>query len=246
MVNSSGSSPVRPRPRFKAGWRLLALALVLVAPAFGAPQPEYLRVALAGFSPDVPAGWAYTLRTSRNESRMLERHDPTRPPSARWRLLELQDRAPTADEFEKYARSRPQADSGGTKANFQKGDIEPDSLVLVREDDSRAEWTGRFRDVAAGADKMLAHLTLRLIVDKHTPHIAEYGLTLPEPYSPVLGVKMHKLEVTVRYLPPAAGRPALPASQTSKFTGRIFFFSTSEELQLTYTDYAPPSPELSR
>lgn len=209
-------------------------------------MPAYLRTALAGFSPDAPAGWAYTLATTRDDLRMVERHNPALPPATRWTLLEWQGRPPTPDELEKYARSRPAADSGGTKANFSRTDIEPGSLVLVHEDDSRAEWSGHFRETSAGADKMLGHLSIRLVVDKHIPHVAEYALSLPEPYRPVLGVKMHTLDVLVRYHAPTENRPALPATQTSRFTGRIFFFSTREEIQITYTDYTPPSSELSR
>lgn len=241
MPDSSGSSPALPRPGLDAAWRLPALLCFLAIPALGAPLPDYLRAALARFSPDAPPGWAYTLATTRNETRMLERHDPALPPATRWSLLEWQGRPPTRDEIEKYARSRPANDSGGSKANFQKNDIEPNSLVLVHEDDSRAEWSGRFRETSTGADKMLGHLTLRLVVDKNNPHIAEYALTLPEPYSPVLGVKMHNLDVLVRFHPPTEDRPALPAIQTSRFTGRIFFFSTREELQITYADYTPPT-----
>ncbi|AOS45356.1 hypothetical protein Verru16b_02437 [Lacunisphaera limnophila] len=226
------------------GW--LALLLILLSPAAAAPLPDYLRTALTQFKPDAPADWAYTLTTRRNETHMVERYDPARPPAARWTLLQWQGRAPTPEEAEKYLRSRPQADSGGTKANFTKDDIEPGSLTLVREDESVSEWTGRFRETSTGADKMLGRLTLRLLVDKRIPHVAEYRLSLQEPYSPVLGVKMHTLDVTVRYQAPADSHPALPADQTSRFTGRILFFSTQEELQLTYTDYTPPSPELSR
>lgn len=246
MVNSSGSSPACLCPGLSAGWRRLVLVFALATQALGAPLPEYLRTALAQFSPDAPADWAYTLATSRNETRMVERYEPSRPPAARWTLIEWQGRPPSAEELEKYVRSRPQGESGGSKANFQRDDIEPGSLVLVREDDTRSEWTGTFRETSSGADKMLGHLTLRLVVDKRTPHVAEYGLALKEAYSPVLGVKMHTLDVTVRYQAPTGDRPALPVAQTSRFTGRIFFFSTQEELQLAYTDYAPPSPELSR
>ncbi len=209
-------------------------------------MPDYLRDALARFNPDVPPGWAYTLTTTRNEVRMVERFDPSLPPAARWSLLEWQGRPPTADEREKYLRSRPPGDSGGARANFKKADIEPGSLTLQNENDAFAEFTGRFRDVAASADKMLGRLTLRLVADKRSRHIAEYGLTLPEPYSPVLAVKMHRLDVTVRYHPPTLDRPALPASHSSRFAGRILFVSSEENLDLVYSDYAAASPELSR
>jgi hypothetical protein len=246
MVSSSGSSPACLRPGSKPGWSLLAFLFAYAIPAIAAPAPDYLRSALAAFNPDVPTGWAYTLTTTRNGVRMVERYNPSLPPAARWTLLEWQGRVPDADETEKYLRSRPQGDSGGTRANFKKDDIEPGSFERVREDDAFGEFTGRFRDVAAGADKMLARLTLRLVVDKRTRHVAEYGLTLAEPYSPVLGVKMNQLEVTVRYLAPSDSRPPLPSAQTSRFSGRILFFSNEEQLEVIYSDYAPASPELSR
>ena len=249
MASSSGSSPASPRRCLEHGRRALRALLLLALPAaaaLGDPPPDYLRTALAKFSPNPPAGWAYTLTTTRNDVRMVERYDPARPPSARWTLLEWQDRAPTDDERAKYTRSRPQDGSGGTQANFQKNDIEPGSLRLLREDAGQAEWAAGFRETSTGADKMLGHLDLRLIVDKRTPHIAAYILELREPYSPVLGVRMNRLHAEVRYLPPVGDRPALPAEQRSSFSGRIFFISNEEELSVLFSDYAPAPPELSR
>jgi hypothetical protein len=246
MASSSGSSPACLRPGFDAGWLLTLLLIVFPAPGLAAPMPDYLRAALTAFNPDVPPGWAYTLTTTRNGVRMVERYNPSLPPAARWTLTEWQGRAPSADELGKYLRSRPQGDSGGTRANFRKDDIEPGSFELAKEDDDSAEFTGRFRDVAAGADKMLGRLTLRLVVDKRTAHVAEYRLTLPEPYSPVLGVKMNQLEVKVRYLAPIDGRPPLPSAHTSRFTGRILFFANEEQLEVAYSDYTPAAAELSR
>lgn len=250
MASSSGSFPGVPFRRcLERGWRQLRVLLLVILPGAAAladPIPAYVRTALAQFSPNPPAGWAYTLTTTRNGVRMVERFDPARPPAARWTLLEWQGRAPTADELAKYARSRPQDGSGGTQANFQRGDIEPASLRLLRDDADRAEWAAGFREVATGPDKMLGHLDLRLVVDKRTPHVAAYILELREPYSPVLGVKMHRLRAEVRYLAPADDRPALPAEQTSRFAGRIFFIPNEEELHVAFSDYAPASTELSR
>jgi hypothetical protein len=209
--------------------------------------PDYVRAALARFAPAAPTtGWAYTVTTIRNETRMVERYDPTRPPAARWQLLELDGQAPTPDQLEKYARSRPHADSGGAQANFGRDDIEPGSLQLTRETDRESEWTAGFRETSTGPDKMLGHLTLRLTVDKRMPHVAAYTLELKEPYSPVIGVKMLQLVAIVRYLPPAADRPPLPEVQTSRFTGRILFIPTEEDLQVQYSDYAPAQTKLSR
>lgn len=246
MASSSGSSRGFLR-RNLSRLRLGALAVlgggaVLIARA---ETPDYLRAALHDFNPGMPASWAYTLTTVRNNRAITERYDPTRPPAGKWSLLEMDGRPPSAAEQEKYLRARTTG-PGGTQANFTRADIDPGSLTLVQEDADHAEFTAAFREAATGADKMLGHLTLRLKVDKHRPHIVSYALELKEPYSPVLGVNMNELRVEVRFSPPAEGRPSLPLAMTSHFAGRIFFIPTGEDLRLTYRDHSPAPTELSR
>jgi hypothetical protein len=208
-----------------------------VVPSFAA-LPGYLRTALDGFNPGVPAGWACTITTTRNNDTLVERFDPSRPPGGQWSLLQCHDRAPTMEEKEKYVQSRPPGSSVGPQATFQKSDIEPGSLTLVREDDERAEFKGAFRSESTGADKMLGHLVLHLTVNKHQPHIEKYTLSLDTPYSPVLGVKMNELQVTAEYLPPGTDRPSLPARQSSHFAGRILLIPTEETLRVIFSDFA--------
>lgn len=210
-----------------------------------AETPGYLHAALADFHPGVPAGWAYTLTTIRNDRSITERFDPAKPPAGQWTLLETEGRAPTDNEREKYARARS-AGAGGTQANFEKADIDPGSIALLKEDDAQAEFTAAFRETSTGSDKMLGHLTLRLVVDKRVPHVTAYVLELKEAYTPVLGVKMNELRVEARFSSPVVGRPSLPLEMTSQFTGRIFFISTGENLRLIYRDHAPAQMELSR
>jgi len=236
MPSLTGSSPVCRRRRFSRA--ALALGLLLaVGPAIAA-MPDYVREALGRFSPEVPAGWAYTLTTVRNEdARTTVRFDPAKPPAGQWTLLDLNGRAPTPKESAQYARART---SGGNaaapQATFQKGDIDPASITLLSEDADRGEFSCGFRAEATGADKMLGHLRLRLTVNKHQPHVEQFVLELTEPYSPVLGVKMRALLVKMSFSPPTADRPSLPAVNVSQFLGRIFFIGVEENLTLTYTD----------
>jgi hypothetical protein len=120
---------------------------------------------------------------------------------------------------------------------FTKADIEPGSVELIREDEERAEFKCAFRSESAGADKMLAHLQLRLAVHKNAPFIENYQLELLAPYNPILGVKMNGLAVKMTFTAPAADRPSLPAVSTSHFQGRIFFIGTEEKLRVEYSDY---------
>lgn len=238
MADSSGSSPASPRPAIKPGrawWCLLAWGLAALPAA--AEIPAYLRTALASFTPGVPPGWACTITTTRNDDTLVERFDASQAPGVQWTLLQCHGRAPTGEETEKYRQSRPPGTPVGPQANFQKADIEPGSLVLVSEDDERAEFKGGFRQESTGADKMLGHLVLHLTVSKRSPYIAKYTLTLDSPYSPVLGVKMDELQVEASFAAPAAGHPSLPAAHTSRFKGRILFIPSEENLRVTFSDF---------
>lgn len=214
------------------------LAWVLTALPALAEMPGYLRTALNNFTPGVPPGWACTITTTRNDDTLVERFDPSRPLGGQWSLLQCHGRGPTAEELEKYLSSRPPGSSVGPQANFQKADIEPGSLTLVREDDERAEFKGTFRQESTGADKMLGHLVLHLTVNKHRPYFEKYTLSLETSYSPVLGVKMNELEVVANFTAPDSDHPSLPAAQTSRFAGRILLIPTEENLRVTYRDFA--------
>lgn len=248
MASSSGSSPACPRPGFDARWRRLAAALTLALPlaAVADPLPDYVRTALAHFSPNPPAGWGYTLTTTRDDHRMVERYDPSRPPGGQWTLLQWLGRPPTVNETEKYARSRPQGGSGGTQASFTREDIEPGSLQLVREDAEWADFAGEFRTAATSSDKMLGHLRIRLTVHKSPAYVGKYRLELKEPYSPVLTLRMEELMVEATFAAPTATTPSLPAAQTSRFRGRFLVFPKTESLVLIYSDFTTPPTELSR
>jgi hypothetical protein len=219
---------------------LLAAALAATCPA---AMPDYAREALAKFSTEVPAGWAYTLTTARNaELRIRARFDPAKPPAERWTLLAYNGRAPTAKEVAQYAQAATGGNASTPQGTFQKSDIDPATVELVREDADRGEFRCSFRTAATGADKMLGHLGLRLTISKREPHVEKFALELAAPYSPILGVKMRELLVQMSFTPPGPDRPSLPATQSSHFLGRIFFIGTEENLEFTYADFVRAQP----
>lgn len=246
MAVSNGSSPACRRPNFKR--RRFVLAGVAVAAVFhslvaAAPLPDYARAALEHFSTRTPAGWAYTLTTSRDDQEMVERFDPTQAPERQWTLQKLDGRAPTASELENYRRSRPDAATGGPQPVFQKEDIEPGSFALVREDTHEAEFRGAFRSASATRDQTLSHLALVLSIRKQEPYVARYRLELREPYSPVLAVKIKSLTVEATFAAPEGTRPSLPLALTSDFSGTMLLFPKTERLRVVYSDFvAVPNP----
>src|SRR4051812_46139037 len=78
---------------------LLVCGALFAAAAGRAEMPDYVRTALNTFSPEPPAGWAYTLTTVRNnEARSTARFDPAKPAGEQWTLLEVNGRKPTDRE----------------------------------------------------------------------------------------------------------------------------------------------------
>lgn len=237
MASSIGSS-LRP-PRRNFNFRTLGWCAVLFIHTVASATPDYVRAAIAKFSAEIPARWAFTLTTQRDEVVSTERYDPSLPPAERWTLLRHNGHVPTPSELEKYAKLKAANPAPVSQSSFKKDDIEPGSLKIVTEDEERATLVGGFRELSSETDKMLSHLQLRVTINKRNPHIERYTLELREPYSPILGVKMHRLLAQMTFSVPTSERPSLPISFTSDFSGRILFFNTHEKLSVSYDHFTP-------
>lgn len=248
MLTSSRFKPLHYSRVLDSGaapYRLVMLALLAglaLTRGQAAPQPDYLRTALATLNPAVPSGWAYTQITTQNKITITERYDPAKPAAEQWTLIQNNGQPPTAKELSQYLPFKAAQASSLTQTVFSPSDIEPASLELLRENAARAVYTGRFRAAATAADKMLGHLQLQLTVNKQHPQIERIILELLAPYSPVLGVKMDELTVTLDFTPATADQPSLPAARTSHFSGRILFFGNEENVHVIYDAYHRTPP----
>ncbi len=246
MASSTGSSRSYGPPTGEPGLRRVAGALLLgaglLAAVGQAAVPPYLREALDQFTAEVPPGWAYTQTTVRDEESTIERFDPGVSPADQWTLQQHNNRPPDAEALAKYIKFKTASAPPLAQAPFQKSDIDPGSIELLREDGEQAEFTCSFRAESTGSDKMLGHLRLVLTVRKQPTYVEKFALELRAPYSPVLGVKMNELSVQMRFSPPGSDRPSLPAESSSLFGGRIFFVPTAENLRVTYSNFVRIAP----
>lgn len=245
MVTSSPTlfSRRQSHPRSSRGiaalFRVLLFPVLLTAISLRAEIPDYLHVALGKFDPEAPKNWSYSIVIEQGSRKTTEHFDPSRGPTAQWTLLRMENREPTADELEKYNKYKARQAPGAMKATFQKSDIEPGTIRMVSENADQAEFTCTFRELSTGADKMLGHLLLQFTVNKHQAYVEKYALKLIAPYSPILGVKMKELVVTMSYTEPTGERPGFPADSSSHFSGSIFFIPVSEDLHYQYFDFSP-------
>jgi len=210
---------------------LVALALSL-APLSGAP-PAWLDLALARL-PAPSGAWpaACTLEIERNGQRSVEHFDPLAPPAAQWTLVERQGQAPSPEELAAYRQSRAAPATTPAPAGLVAQQIDRASLELVRESATHATLTGGFTEEAAATDKLLGRLTLTLLVRKDPAAVVYYRLELRQPFSPVLGVRMHELDAGAVYDAEGSVRRSW-----SRFRGRVFLRPVVERVTATF---APP------
>lgn len=214
--------------------------LILFAGSFahGAAAPDFLRAAIGRLNPEVPPGWTCTVTTTRGDESSVERlvHPPGG--SAHWTLLQRNGRPATAGEAQRHSRQRAGMAVSSGRALFRRGDLDPDSAQLLREDEAGAEFRLRFR--ADVGDPILSRAVLEVRVVKSAAWIESCALHLIEPFSPALGVRMNELKVSLRFSPPEGARPPLPREAVSHFRGRMFLLvPLSEDVRVAYADFAP-------
>ncbi len=216
---------------------LLGLLLAVLTSVRG-ELPAAVQSALARLGTEPPAGWACTLTTRRAGHIAIERFDPAQPAGHQWSLLQTDGRPPTAQESDRYQRYRETTNSTTPHPVFKRGDIDAGSARRVREDQHEAEYTFSFREGLA--DTLLAHLRLTLTVDKAQGVATRSRLSLREPYSPVIGLRVDQLELTTELQAPSTNQPQLPSRLISQFHGRFLYFKEIEEtLEITYSDFMP-------
>lgn len=218
--------------------RCPSLLFLLLAVAATAAPPRVAE-ALDQLGSEAPRGWAYTLHVLRGAESSRERFDPSRPAGAQWTLLARDGRPASAEERVRHLRHRATSAPGLPPPTFQRGDLDLESLERVGADAGVEIWRARFRSDAGSP--LLAHCVVDLHVPRDGPaYVARTVLRSIASFSPALGVRLHELEFSVDYLPPAEGRPALPAATRSRVRGRVLFaLPLDEEVATTYSDHAP-------
>ena len=217
------------------------LSLLLTAAVAHAELPSQVSEALAGFTTDAPAGWAYTLTTRRGGEISVERYDPSAADGRRWTLLQHNGKSATPEEIDRYSRYRVTTNAMSPRATFRRGDINTSSLTLIGRTAEEEQYTCTFRSDVD--DPLLNRLELRLWIAVQPTRITRYSLHLLTPYSPILGMKVENLEVTVTLSPPGSDRSPLPLTSHSIFHGRFLLLkSVDEEVEVSYSAFERRSP----
>lgn len=222
-----------PTSRLLAGAMLI---LTCVAATVHAAVPPALDAALKTFRADPPPGWSYTVTTVGDGKSTVEHCDAAKPDFDRWSLVQVDRRAPTADELSRYAENRSRRSRTGTAPRIVD-QLELGSLETVGEDADHARYRCRLRPGEA-SDKTAAFLRVTLTVHKASQTIVSLELANVGEFAPTLGVKVTELRTQMTYARGTADRPALPLKVATRQRGTAFWLkSLDAEMTVTFSDY---------
>jgi hypothetical protein len=217
--------------------RLLPLILLFAWPAMGstAPLPPELEAALDSLQTDAPRGWAFTQKSEGSGRSRVERYEPIGPGPARWRLLEVDGREPTAGELENY-RKQQILREGAESAPNVKHQIDRTTGELIEDDGERARW--RFRLLPAADDSWGPYMAATFTLHRPTGTIERVELASLAPFSPMFLTQVEQARTTMRYSLPEGDRPALLEEIQVQVRGRAWIFrSLDSDLTVQFSDY---------
>lgn len=214
---------------------LLSLALALAwAPAANAEEwAGAVRNALGQLRSGPSGAWACTVESTRNATKILEHGEGEPSGRAHWVLTKVDGRPPKPQEIQDHEAYRATQPSP-LGVNFQPADLDLASVSLIRRGDASATVRVGFRESAIKTDRLLGQLELTALVDLRASRVRSYTLALRHPCSPVLGVRLHELEVRMEF-----DREGSPLRSHARSRGSVFFRGYSEEILVRFL----PSPK---
>lgn len=215
--------------------RFLALFFAFAAAACAATPPE-LEAALKAFRADPPKGWSFTQTTVAEGKSTVERCDAAKPEFDRWSLVQVDGRAPTAEERTRYAENRSRRSRSGTAPTIVD-QLDLASLEKTGESGDRVTFRCRLRP-GESSDKTAPFLRVTLTVHRPTHTIELLELASTGEFAPTLAVKITELKTVMSYSLPDGDTPALPQKVTTRHRGSAFWVkSLDADMTVTFSDY---------
>ena len=229
---------------------LLFTLLLLIPGSLIAADSQLVEQALQNMESEKSREWAFTETTLTEGKTIVKSYDPQRPSGERWKLLTVNGRQPTADELKRIERKnrrdeeqRSEREDNDSEESEVSAMIEPGSLSLIEENDSRAIYKFTPGAESDREKKMLAYVDGRLEVAKAGPTVSSIELKSREPFSPAFGVKIREFMTHMTFAPLEEGGPALPQTVAVKVEGRAFMVKElNEDVKVTYSDWVRVTP----
>lgn len=200
-----------------------------------------LEAALKSFRTEGPKGWSFTQTTEADGQSRVEHHDAAQPAFARWSLVQVDGRAPTADEIQDYNEKASRRSRAGTAPRLND-QIDLATITVAHDTPERTTYRARLKEGEDG-DATAQFLVATLVLHKPTATIETFEIASTEPFSPVLGVNIAEMKTVMSYSLPEGDRPSLLQKSVTRLRGRAFFLkSLDADMTVTFADYKKAFP----
>jgi len=219
---------------------IAGLALVLTAPVVADDHVAIVEQAFANISNDYHQEWAFTESVIEDGVTFVGRYDPRLPENARWSLLTVDGREPTAEESDEFQDDR-QDEFHDDDDDNEIDIVDVDTLKLVEETDEY--WLFRFipdmdDDEDDEAQKFMQQVdgTVKIIRDGN--YLEYIDMRNKKPIRPVFGVKFSRFLTRLTFGPAGGEGPIVPLSIDVEVRGRaMLVIKIDERESVHYDDY---------
>jgi hypothetical protein len=225
-------------------WRCLVIgfALTVGAAAAAAPPPSLLQQAIQNWLGERDH-WAFTQRAVEYEGdtphERLERFDPSKPGNARWELLAIDGKAPTAAQREKWAAKKfkhhPRRFDApiGDYFDFDEARVVAETPKLVR------------YEVPLRKDKNwlfpVSKVSVRVTINKETRALEHLTAHVREPFKVLLGIaRVMGGDLDLDFLPFEAD--SAPATAQPSGSAHVSVTKLGERVDFTWSDFKRVNP----
>jgi len=216
------------------------LALLLTVPVVADEHADIVKRAFSNISVDFHQEWAFTESVTEEGVTIVGRYDPRFSDDARWNLLTIDDRAPTADEIADYK------DDKEDEFHSHDDDSEIDmvnlkTLELIEE--TNDSWVFRFipevdddEDEEARRFVQQVDGTIKIIRDGN--YLEYIDLRNEKPIRPAFSVKISRFLTRLTFGPAGDDGPIVPLSIEVEVKGRAMLVIKIDEAEyVRYGDY---------
>jgi hypothetical protein len=216
------------------------LALLLTVPVVADDHVDIVKRAFSNISNDFHQEWAFTESVTEEGVTIVGRYDPRFSDNARWNLLTIDGRAPTADEIADYQDDK-ENEFDGHDDDSEIDIVNLDTLELIEETDD--SWVYRFipevddDDDEEGREFMQqVDGTIKVIRDGN--YLEYIDLRNNKPIRPAFSVKISRFLTRLTFGPAGDDGPIVPLSIDVEVKGRAILVIKIDVVEsIRYSEY---------
>ncbi len=216
------------------------LALLLTVPVVADDHVDIVKRAFSNISNDFHQEWAFTESVTEEGVTIVSRYDPRFSDNARWNLLTIDGRAPTADEIADYQDDK-ENEFDGHDDDSEIDIVNLDTLELIEETDD--SWVYRFipevddDDDEEGREFMQqVDGTIKVIRDGN--YLEYMDLRNDKPIRPAFSVKISRFLTRLTFGPAGDDGPIVPLSIDVEVKGRAILVIKIDVVEsIRYSEY---------